>query len=139
MLREDARRKATAHLKLAEGFLGTADIEDSFSIYRLRNALSRAYYAIFHVCCAWLFAAGLEIEEVKRIADDHGRLHREVGSRTNRFFRRFLEEAYDLRRRADYEPDWVPPNLSAARDHIKRLRRQFYWMFGTARRNIASK
>jgi uncharacterized protein (UPF0332 family) len=54
MLSSEAEQKVRRHLRMAKGFLETANVVQASSEFEERNALSRAYYAMFHACCAWL-------------------------------------------------------------------------------------
>jgi len=132
MLSPQAERTAKAHLTLAEGFIKTAEVRDDSSQCQIRNAFSRAYYAMFHVCCAWLVGAGVDIEKVERVKEEHGRLHTEMQRRIGKSFGRFLKESYELRRESDYKPEWVPPAMLVTGAKLKSVRTQFYWLFTTA-------
>jgi hypothetical protein len=50
----DDERQTAARLKLAKGFFGTIRLVVEGSEYEVRNALSRCYYAFFHLCHAAL-------------------------------------------------------------------------------------
>jgi uncharacterized protein (UPF0332 family) len=56
MLSRGTEQRIRQQLRLAKGFLETAVVKPESSEFEERNALSRAYYAMFHACCAWLAA-----------------------------------------------------------------------------------
>jgi uncharacterized protein (UPF0332 family) len=137
MLSPEAERTAKAHLILGEGFIKTAKVREDSSQYETRNAFSRAYYAMFHVCCALLFGAGVDMEKVERVKEEHGRLHTEMQKRMGKAFGRFLRESYELRRESDYKPEWVPPASQVTGVKLKAARTQFYWLFSTANNQLS--
>lgn len=122
---DSVREKAArGHLRLAEGLIRTAVLSDAASEYEVRNAFSRAYYALFHVCSGYLWAStGIDVE---KIAKDHGRLRHEMGRWLGKSFERFLGDSYDLRRQADYRPEWNPAPIYSCSEKLKRARRHFY-------------
>ena len=54
MLSREIEEKVRQHLRLARGLLETAVLVKESSEFDERNALSRAYYAMFHASRAWL-------------------------------------------------------------------------------------
>ena len=133
----EAKRTAEAHLRLAEGFLKTTGVVDASSEVEIRNAFSRAYYAMFHVGYALLLSEGNDPVAVERIAKEHGRLHSALRHPMGRSFERYVRAIYDRRRQADYEPDWPVPSPSVAQSELKLARRQFYWLSNTTQRSLA--
>ncbi len=121
---------------LAEGFVKTAEIEEGSSEYEIRNAYSRVYYAMFHVCCAWLFSVGVDVRKVESVKDDHGRLHSEMQHRMGKHFGRLLRGSYALRLASDYKPEWLVPSAAVVQQELKRARAQFYWLFHATRRGL---
>jgi uncharacterized protein (UPF0332 family) len=136
MLSPTVERKARSHLRLADGLIKTAEINDDASEFEIRNAFSRAYYALFHVCCAHLLASGTDATKAEEITRDHGRLHSTIRRPIGRLFERFVREAYDRRRQADYEPGWPVPSATVAQGELKRARTQFYWLFNMTRQSL---
>jgi len=137
MVSVEAKRTAEAHLRLAEGFIKTTDVVDTSSEVEIRNAFSRAYYAMFHVGYAVLLSEGNDPVAVEGIAKDHGRLHSALRHPTGRSFERYVRAVYDRRRQADYEPDWPVPSASVAQAQLKLARGQFYWLLNTTQRSLA--
>ena len=88
------------HLRLAEGFITSAFISPDASECDVRNAFSRGYYALLHVCKAWL--AMMDVSEDLRY--QHGQVLREIGSRRGEDSKRRLKDIYGLREDADYRP-----------------------------------
>jgi len=136
MLSPTVERKARSHLRLADGLMKTAEISNDASEFEIRNAFSRAYYALFHACCAHLLATGLGTRKAEEITKDHGRLHSAMRRPMGRLFERFVREAYDRRRQADYEPGWPVPSATVAQGELKRARTQFYWLFNTTGQSL---
>ncbi len=136
MIGPDVKRKAEAHLRLAEGFIRTAEVKDSSSECEIRNAFSRVYYALFHTCYAHLLGLGIDAARVEEIARDHGRLHSRMRDPMKKAFERYLREAYERRRQSDYTPEWVVPAVSVVYEELKRARTQFYWLFHTTGRSL---
>jgi hypothetical protein len=122
---DSAREKAArGHLRLAEGLIRTVVLGDTASEYEIRNAFSRAYYALFHVCGGYLWAStGIDVEKVVR---DHGQLRHEMGRWMGRSFERFLGDVYELRRQADYRPEWSPPPVYWCAEKLKQARKHLY-------------
>lgn len=128
-----------SRLRLAEGFMSTTDLAPSASEYEVRNAYSRAYYGLFHACCAHLLAQGTDPVDVEEIAGDHGRLRSRMSDPRmglGKWFGRLLKNAYNQRRQSDYEPEWAVPAAVVAGEELRRVRTQFYWLFHTTRRNL---
>ncbi len=136
MIAEDVKRKAEAHLRLAEGFIKTAELRSSSSEYEIRNAFSRVYYALFHVCYARLLSLGTDPVKVEEIAGNHGRLHSSMRRTMGRSFERHLRDAYERRRQSDYKAEWAVPAATVAHKELKQARSQFYWLFHTTRRDL---
>ena len=134
-LNREIRTEAERRLKLAEGFMSTAELNSSSSEYAIRNAYSRAYYGLFHACYALLLGIGIDATEVKGIAEKHGHLHSSMRGPMGKFFERCLRAAYDRRRESDYVPEWAVPAASA-QEELKLTRAQFYWLLVTARRML---
>jgi uncharacterized protein (UPF0332 family) len=137
MVSVEAKRTAEAHLRLAEGFIATAEVIDASSEVEIRNAFSRAYYAMFHAGYAVLLGEGNAPVVVERIAKEHGRLQSALRRPLGREFERYIRDLYDRRRQADYEALWSVPSASVARSELKRARGQFYWLLRTAQRSLA--
>jgi uncharacterized protein (UPF0332 family) len=137
MLSQVVERKAKSHLRLAEGFMGTAEIRDSASEYEIRNAFSRVYYALFHLCYAHLLGLEIDLVTVKEVASNHGRLHSSMRRPAGRAFERFLKRAYARRLQSDYnKPEWAVPAATVAQIEMKGARTQFYWLFHTTRNSL---
>jgi uncharacterized protein (UPF0332 family) len=131
------KRTAEAHLRLAEGFIKSTEVGDTSSEGEIRNAFSRAYYALFHACYAHVLASGMELRKAEERRIDHGRLQSSMRRLAGEAFGRFVEEAYDRRRRADYDPGWPVPPATGAQGELGRAKTQFYWLVRTARRILA--
>ncbi len=114
----------------------TADLAPIASEYEIRNAYSRAYYALFHACYAHMLGQGVDPVAVEEIAGNHGRLHSRMRL-AGRSFERFLTNAYEQRRQSDYKPEWAVPAAMVAHSELKRGRTQFYWLFHTARQTLS--
>lgn len=134
MLSPQAKEKAWAHLRLGEGFITSADVGDASSEYDIRNAFSRAYYALFHACYAHLLGRGIDPVMVEEVARNHGRLHSSMRHPMGKPFERFVRKTYDRRRQSDYKPGWRVPAATVAQTELKQARTQFYWLFQTTRR-----
>ncbi|HEV2379249.1 MAG TPA: hypothetical protein VG206_05565 [Terriglobia bacterium] len=130
------KKKAEAHLRLAEGFIKTAEVRGSCSEFEIRNAFSRVYYALFHACYAHLLGIGTDAAEAEEIARDHGRLHSSMRQPIGKQFERFLRDAYERRRQSDYRPEWAVPAFDAVREELKRATTQFYWLLSTTRSSL---
>jgi hypothetical protein len=99
MLREEAK----GHFRLGIGFLATALITESASECEVRNALSRSYYALFHMCNAWLASENVPGNRRSR----HGPLQIEIARRLGVDAKRSLVQFYRQREDADYRPEMV--------------------------------
>jgi uncharacterized protein (UPF0332 family) len=136
MVSIEAKRTAEAHLRLAEGFIATTEVVDTSSEGQIRNAFSRAYYALFHACYAHVLASGMEVGKAEAIRRDHGRLRSTMRDPMGKTFERFLGETYDRRRQADYEADWLVPSATAAQEKLRQVRTHFYWVVREARKSL---
>ena len=123
---------ATSHLSLADGLIETAKISRDCSEYDMRNAYSRSYYALFHVCHGYLRAAGVDIKSPVQKHSTHGALHAEMGRQMGRWFGWLIKGAWELRCRSDYDPEWPVPlhyscvkQLEEARSQYHSVRRNF--------------
>jgi uncharacterized protein (UPF0332 family) len=88
-------------LRLAKGFLATTELLADANEYEIRNALSRCYYAMYHVCNALLAAKG----DPPRTT--HKDLQKEIRRSLGDPFSDNLKKWQVRRERADYESDWV--------------------------------
>jgi len=102
MLSREAKERVRQHLRLAKGLLETAVLKPESTEFEERNSLSRAYYAMFHACCALILSDGVEPSK------SHGGLRVQVQRWLGKSFGRFLGDLYELRRSSDYEADWTP-------------------------------
>jgi len=93
------RQEVRQHIRLAHGFMGSALIGDGCGEFEIRNALSRAYYALFHGCHAWL--AVRNVPESKR--KDREALFGQVRSRRGEEYGERLDEFWLWRKKADYD------------------------------------
>lgn len=93
------RQEVRRHLRMANGFMATAVIRDDSSEFEIRNALSRSYYALFHVCHAWLAMKNVPSGRRKR----HETLINEIRIKRGKEFGDRLEGFWVLRKRADYD------------------------------------
>jgi uncharacterized protein (UPF0332 family) len=138
MLSQEVRNRANAHLRLGEGFIISAAVGDGASEYEIRNAFSRTYYALFHVCYAHLLARQIDPVTVEAIAGSHGELQSKMQGVLGKWWGRFLQGARDDRRDSDYKPEWVVPAALAASNKLKRAKTQFYWLFYSTRNCLSS-
>jgi uncharacterized protein (UPF0332 family) len=97
------RRGVRSHLELAKGFLETAIIEENATEVQIRNALSRGYYALLHVCNALLLSKNVGASKFRT----HEKLAYEIGRRVGEQARAELNSFYAIRRDADYTAGWV--------------------------------
>jgi len=88
------------HLRLALGFLGSAHIPADATEAEVRNALSRSYYALFHICQAWLANRG--VPRQKRA--QQGALLDQIGRGRGQASKRQLAAFQGVREKADYQP-----------------------------------
>ncbi len=115
----------TEYLKLAHELAGDAPIEPLSEESRQRTAISRAYYAAFHVCIRKLGAKVPAYQNSHLAVADYF-LH----NRNNGYKRvgRKLDMLLHDRRRADYDDDflridWIAEKaLSNAREIIELIR-----------------
>jgi uncharacterized protein (UPF0332 family) len=88
MLKPEVELRVGRHLRLAKGLLETAVLRERSSEFEERNALSRAYYALFQACYALILNNGVEPSK------SHGGLRAQVqpwlGKSFGRFFWRFV-------------------------------------------------
>jgi uncharacterized protein (UPF0332 family) len=132
-----AIKKARAHPRLGAGFITSVEVGDASSEYDVRNAYSRAYYALFHVCYAHLLGRGIDPVAVGTMASDHGGFHSKMQGVVGKWFGRLLRDAYELRRQSDYKPEWAVPAAMLAHSELKRARTQFYWLFHGTRNSLS--
>ena len=104
------------HLRMATGFLATCQVAVSASGCEVRNAISRSYYARFHICNAWLAMQGVLHQRRK----DHRKLQKEIGKAFGAESRGRLREFYVLREKAYYKRE-MPTGGTLAGD-IERFR-----------------
>jgi uncharacterized protein (UPF0332 family) len=79
-------------------------LDKGASEYAIRNALSRAYYGLFHACRGYLCAR--EELNIEALGKKHPSLHSEMARPMGRPFRQFLTRSWNLRCTSDYEPEW---------------------------------
>lgn len=137
MLSPEVKRRANAHLRLGEGFITSAMVGDRSTEYEIRNAFSRTYYALFHVCYAHLLGRQIDPVAVEVIARDHGGFHSKMQGVVGKWFGRLLRDIYELRRQSDYKPEWPVPASTVAHSELKRARAQFYWLFHSTRKSLS--
>ena len=87
-------------LELAEEFL--TDAKDLLNAKRLRSAIDRAYYAMFHAAQAMLFARGIKPKTHVGVIRAFGKEIVEKGL-IEKKYGRFLNEAFDARLAGTYE------------------------------------
>jgi uncharacterized protein (UPF0332 family) len=108
----------------------TAVLNPGSSEFDERNALSRAYYAMFHASRAWLlFRFGVD-HRMK-----HGQIHAEMRRGFGESFGGFVSELYRLRRAADYFQDWVPVRF-VSEEKLKRARTNVLYLCGETERGL---
>jgi uncharacterized protein (UPF0332 family) len=121
MLSREGEERVRQHLRLAKGLLETAVLKPESTEFEERNSLSRAYYALFHGCCALMLSNGVEPSK------SHGGLRVQIQRWLGKSFGRFLGDLYELRRSSDYETNWVPvKHLSYAK--LKSARTNVHWV-----------
>jgi uncharacterized protein (UPF0332 family) len=103
MLSRETQQKVRQHLRLAKGMLQTAVVGPESSEFDERNALSRAYYAMFHGCCAWLACNYGIVRQLK-----HFEVLDEMHRRRGRQFGDFVRDLRGMREAADYREEWRP-------------------------------
>ena len=119
------------HLRLAEGLIKSVKVSEAPSEYELRNAFSRAYYAVFHACRGYLWATGVDVESLGR---KHGRLHDAMEKWLGKAFGDFLRKIYEWRRKSDYVPEWNQLPLEKYLEELRTAQMQCYFVPGTGRR-----
>ena len=97
------RGEVEEHLALARGFLETAVNGSLASEFAIRNALSRGYYAVYHICSAWLASENVPA----RRREKHSDLQFEVARHLGSVFSEQLKEMHRIRKAADYTADWM--------------------------------
>jgi uncharacterized protein (UPF0332 family) len=130
MLNREAERQARQHLRLARGLLETAVVGPGSSEFEERNALSRAYYAMFHASRAWLLFRFAVDHRMK-----HGRLQEEMRRGFGESFGGFIGELYRLRRSADYSQDWAPVRF-VSELKLKQARTNILYLCGETERGL---
>lgn len=93
------------HLALAKGFLSTVSLDSEANEYAIRNALSRSYYALFHICNAWLAKQPRLVPRDRR--KNHDKLQKEIGRFRGMASQVRLKDFYKLREDADYRPEML--------------------------------
>jgi uncharacterized protein (UPF0332 family) len=109
------RQEVRRHLRLANGFMATAVIRHDSGEFQIRNALSRSYYALFHVCHAWLAMENVPLTRRKNRRDLFEGIRRTRG----KAFADRLESFWLLRKKADYDE----PVFFASEGDLDKLRR----------------
>jgi len=133
------KAEVAARLRLASGLFDTAVITESSSEYDIRNAMSRLYYAFFHVSVALLLSIGLNVE-----SKDHGRVQTAVQRRMGKPLGDSLKKLYRIRKFCDYDAAMFGREYSGdiekARQEniqtIKRAKTNFHWMYREARKAL---
>ncbi len=118
MLSRESEQKIRQHMRLAKGFLETASVGAASSEFEERNALSRAYYAMFHASCAWValkFGITHKLSHRDLINEMHRRRGKDIGD--------FIRDLRGMRESADYGEDWTPQRL-VSEDRIRKARTQ---------------
>ncbi len=103
MSKHETGQKVRQHLRLAKGLLETSALRAGSSEFDERNALSRAYCAMFHGCCAWLAGRYGIVRKLK-----HFELLSEVRRRRGKRFGDFVRDLRGMREAADYREEWRP-------------------------------
>jgi uncharacterized protein (UPF0332 family) len=130
MLSRATEQKVRQHLRLAKGLLETASLVEAGSEFEERNALSRAYYAMFHACCAWL---ALKFGIVHKLRHDD--LIDEMHRRCGRDFGDFMRDVRGMREAADYREDWKPQR-PVSEDRLNKARTQVLILCGETEAGI---
>ena len=130
MLNRDTEKKVRQHLELARGFLETTVVGLDSTEFEERNALSRAYYAMFHACCAWLASKDGIVKKLKHfeLLDE---MHRSRGKR----FGDFMRDIRGMRRSADYREEWKPQRL-VTEDRLGKARQEILKLCQEAEANV---
>jgi uncharacterized protein (UPF0332 family) len=130
MLSREKEKQIGQHLRLARGLLETAVVELGSSEFEERNALSRAYYAIFHASKASLLYRSAVDRRMK-----HGQLQEEMRRGFGESLGSFIGELYRLRRSADYSQDWVPVRF-VSEAKLKLARTNVLYLCGETERGL---
>ena len=93
------RQEVRRHFRLGKGFMATVVIQDNSGEFEIRNALSRSYYALFHLCHAWLAMKNVSLGR----RDTHEKLIQGIRDKRGREFGERLEGFWKLRKSADYD------------------------------------
>jgi uncharacterized protein (UPF0332 family) len=122
------QQEVRRHLRLAKGFMATAIIRDNSKEFEIRNALSRSYYALFHVCHAWLAMKNVPLTKRRNRPGLFEQIRRKRG---NEFAER-LDSFWLLRKRADYDEPVLSESegdlgklLLSAREEQSRMEAEF--------------
>lgn len=140
-LSPNAKYRVASYLRLADGFFRTAVVSSSSSEFQVRNALSRLYYAFFHVSLAYLLSTGADVTTISR---NHGNVHTAVRAAAGKYVGEFVIKLYHYRMRSDYDVDMIDRmyggDLDTARKEslleLSRAKANFSWMYITAREAI---
>ena len=97
------RREIDSHRRLAEGFLVSAKLPVNATEIEIRNAISRGYNAVYHMCNAWL--ASENVPASRR--HQHTDVQKEVGRKLGEQFRSRLHDLHAMRKDADYTANWL--------------------------------
>jgi uncharacterized protein (UPF0332 family) len=116
-------------LRLAKGFLATTELPAAANEYVIRNALSRCYYPMYHLCNALL--AAQDVPPGRR--NQHGDLQKEIGRRIGDPLKVKLEEWQKTRQDADYKSGWVARVYSG---EVKQFRDAAVRILNEARREF---
>ena len=98
--KESSEEFVRRQLELADEFL--SDARDLLAAGSLRSAIDRAYYAMFHVAQAVLFARGVKPKTHVGVIRTFGKEIVEKGL-IDRRYGRYLNEAFDARLAGTYE------------------------------------
>jgi uncharacterized protein (UPF0332 family) len=129
MLSPETEQRVRQRLRLAKGLLGTTVLKRDCTEFEERNALSRAYYALFHACCALVLSNGVEPSK------SHGGLRVQIQRWLGRSFGRFMGDLYELRRSSDYESNWTPVRLISDAK-LKNARTNVLWACSEAEKKF---
>lgn len=130
MLSRENEQKVRQHLSLARGFLETAVVKPESSEFEERNALSRAYYSMFHASCAWLASRYGIVRKLK-----HSELLDEMHRRRGKRFGDFVRDIRGMRRAADYREEWKPQRF-VTEDRLGKARQEILKLCQEAERDI---
>ncbi|WP_088853799.1 HEPN domain-containing protein [Thermococcus pacificus] len=112
------------HLELAEEELSSAKILLQNS--KLRDAISRAYYSMFHAAKALLLVKGLNPRKHSGVIRMFG-LHFVDEGFVERIYAKYLTSAFSLRSKADYDVYYEPTEekAQALSEFLRTLRERF--------------